>query len=522
MKGLTTTIFLLGLIITNPHSVNAVQLSSASATPVSATIVDQSFASPQLIAPSDGSVTKNPQEPFSWRRPSPLPRYYPLDHYDLYLDGALLAQGIKDDLTLTQEYYYYFIERKGDIFNLFPKFNMAEGYHTWNVVAYNTGEVSSGTGIWKFYIDSQIPYIKLISADNNRLSWDSRSPNSIPSIAKRYLYVGTDPLLTGEVEPGANLQFTLLCPQGVPSCDSITQTFNYSDGKFSHRFSNLLPNKAYAVYLSVTDSAGNSYTFPVFYLIHFLGGPLSFIIPPALVIRPPEAPLLPQPTGVITPPSMSELFPPSEFLPVPPPSPTPPPTKPDTLPSPHAALLPFILAFILIIFGLPTHLAMSQFGTATPLPQTIKFILILLFPFIGNKKYQTHPFTTLEFFNPVNSLHIKTVISDINGRYSLPPQLPKTVFVKAGHHKRLFKPSLISSDLLPKSCIYLYSRDHQNTLERLQQYSMNTRSIPLFVGTITSSISLLISPTHIGILYLYLCLQATFSEYIYLKILTRK
>jgi len=522
VKALITTIFLLITVAANPRSVNAVQLSTSSATPVSATIVDQSFAAPQLISPSDNSVTNNPQEPFSWRRPNPLPRYYPLDHYDLYLDGTLLAQGIKDNLTVTEEYYYYFIERRDDVFKLFPKFNMAEGYHTWNVVAYNTGGISSGTGTWTFFIDSQIPYIKLISADSNRLSWDSRSPASIPSLDKRYLYVSADPLLTGEVEPGANLQFTLLCPEGVPSCDSITQTFNYPNGKFKHRFYNLLPNKAYAVYLSVTDSAGNSYTFPVFYLIHLSGGPFSFIIPPALIVRPPEAPLLPQPTGVVTPPAMSDIFPPSEFLPIPPPSPTPSPIRPITPPSPLTTLLPLILAFILIIFGLPTHLAMSQFGTATPLPQVLKFILLLLFPFIGDKKYQTHPFTTLEFFDSLKSKHIKTTISNINGRYSLPSQLPETILVKASHHKRFFKPSLISSDLLLISCIFLYSRVHENTLERLQRYSMSTRSIPLFIGIITSSVSLIITPSCFSIFYLYLCLQATFSEYIYPQISTRK
>ena len=264
---LATQILLFGF--TTLARVYAVDLyATPSGVPVSANVPEQSFNAPILIDPSNNAVTKNPKEPFSWYRPTPLPASS-LDHYDLYIDDALFAQGIPDGTNRT-EYYSYTIDRKDNVFYVYPKTDRSEGYHTWKVVAYTSSNISSQSETRRFYIDSVVPFIKLTSVDTNQIAWDTSNPSSIPSAENRYLYTSADPLLSGTTEPGVNLQFTLLCPPQITSCNSLTQIFNYPSGSFHHRFYNLLPNHTYTVYLSATDSAGNSVIMPPFYLIYFV------------------------------------------------------------------------------------------------------------------------------------------------------------------------------------------------------------------------------------------------------------
>jgi len=503
------------LLLLYPGLANAQETVPPKGVPVTTTVLDQSFPSPDLISPSDGSVTNNPREPFSFRRVGEVASHITLDHYDLYLDGSLLAQGISHTLASTQEYYFYIVERKDEIFNIYPKFDMAEGYHTWNVNAYSTVGVSSGTGTWRFFIDSITPFIKLNRVDNNRLNWDTRDPSTIPPVQNRYVYVNrADPLLTGEVESNANLQFTVICPP-VGQCQNINQTFNYPDGTFQYRLYDLIPNQTYSVYLSATDAAGNSSILPVFYLIYSTLPPGVRPTPPVTPTTPAVPPALPPPAPIITPPGLSEIFSPAQFLPVPPSAPTPPPAE---LPRPAPAFNLGLLLVIILVFGLPLHLAMSQFGTRTDIGMTHKFLFVLLFPFVGRKQHTTYPFTTIEAYDPADHFNtLSHTISDILGQYSLPEKLPPKVLIRAFHQKRLFKPTIFANQLTTL-CIFLKLKDHENTLQRLENFSMSKRAYPLIAGILTSSIALFIMPSYSLVIYLYLCLQAGFSEYIYPKI----
>lgn len=490
---------------------------------VTATVPEQAFNPPHLISPGNNQITKDPNVTFVWLRPSPLPSS-PLDHYDLYVDGEVFAQNISDSLT-TSDYYFYYIHRDGNQFNLSLKGNLDEGYHTWKVIAYNNAGLSSESETWTFYIDSIPPHIELISADKNTLHWNTANPDTIPSVDQRYIYVTQNPLLTGKVEPYANLQFTLICPYGIPNCTSTTETFNYPSGNWQHRFYNLIPNQTYTVHLTSIDSAGNTIYFPQFYLIYFSGSLGSLITPiptpptPTSIITPPPSipSVTPQPTEIVIPKMPHEIVIPSEFLPIPPRIPTPPPViqkqaeevKPFNF-------LPLIL--FLLVFGLPLHLAMSQFGTNTNIKYTFRFLFTLLFPFIGKKKYTTHPFTTIIFYDPQKTdKQWQTIITDINGHYSLKNEKPENFFIKCFSFNRIFKPVIIPSSLHEVICLYSLLEDRENSLKSLQRSSFTTRSIPLILAILTSSIALYFLPSYFLVIYLYLSLQAAFSEYFYPK-----
>jgi len=435
----------------------------------------------------------------------------------MYLDDNLFAQGVSDGLTRS-EYYFYNIERNVNEFKLFPKSNLSDGYHTWKIIAFSHAGVSADSDTWRFYIDSVDPFIKLTSVDRNRLNWDTRTPSSIPTLERRYLYTSANPLLTGETEPGVNLQYTLLCPIGVTSCTSPTETYNYPNGKFQHRFYNLLPNKTYSVYLATTDAAGNFTILPVFYLIYLSGQ--TVIFPPPATITPPiiptTPPSIPSELPTIEEVPYPELIIPTQFLPIPPAAPTPPPTSYiEPIPTDYSPIF-----FTLLIFGLPLHLLLTQFATATKISLTHKFLFILFFPFLRRRKYTTHPFTTVEIHNAQsNHNHIGTEISDVLGHYSLSSEdLPQSLFIKATHRNRYFKPSLVPGKIFSSLCLYLLPIDQPSTLQRLQTQSMTIRSLPLGIGLLTSCIALIFIPSYVILFYFYLCLQAAFSEYIYPKL----
>lgn len=501
------------LLCPNPAIASTLSATEGGIT-VSASVQATIFPAPALIAPTNGSVTSNPQEPFVWQRPGSLPTGVTLDHYDLYIDGALFAQGISNTLSTPTEYYFYTVKREGDVFTIYPKVDLADGYHTWHVNAYSTDNIESGTGIWQFYVDSTAPYIKLTQADKNNLDWDTQDLSTFPPVADRYLYVGSpDPLLKGEVEPGANLQFTLICPTtpGIP-CTNVNQTENYPDGTFQYRFYGLVPNQTYTIYLSATDAAGNSTLFPVFYLIYFVGLP-GGIVTPTLPPGIPTPSSYPFP-GISPYPVPPEVITPPQFQPQPPISPTPPPPKPPTPVSKPINYVP--LLFFLLVFGLPLHLALSWFGTDTPVGLFFKFLFILLYPFIGKKTFTTHPFTTVEAYDVGNHLEkISRTVADILGKYAFPEKLPAKIFIKAFHIDRFFKPTIFTGKIFPQLCVFLNLKDLPNRLERLQHFSFSIRLIPLLIGILTSAIALYFIPTYFLVIYLYLSLQALFSEYLY-------
>jgi len=486
---------------------------------VTATILSQSFNPPILISPANNSAVNNPIISFSWNRPDPIP-VTPLHHYDFYLDDNIFASSISDSIN-TQEYYYYNITRDNNVFHLDMKYALSEGYHTWKVIAYNSGNISVSSETWKFYIDSITPFISLTNVDTKSYNWNTSIPSSIPDLPKRFLTVNTtDPLLKGNVEPFSNMQIVLLCPQNILNCHNQIWTGNYPSGRWEHRFYGLQKGFTYTALLSATDAAGNSIIFPKFFLTYgpVLPTPFAIITPTGTIS--PTASVTPKPTvyPTLTP---TPEYHPTEIIPiivepVPPVSPTPP--LEITPPTPKYNFFALLLLLI-IVFGLPLHLLMSIIGTGTPIKFIPKFLFILAYPFIGNKKYQSIPLTSLLFYNAKDfSKPWQIKVTDIFGRYSLKEIFPEKIFLKMFSSLRQTKDVIMLGSQLPIICIFAASKAPTNLLERFQKTNMSLRWFPLIIAIITSSIAFVIKPSYFLLIYLYLSLQYTFSEYLYPRI----
>ncbi|HAI22450.1 TPA: hypothetical protein DCP77_01115 [Candidatus Collierbacteria bacterium] len=502
-------LFFVVLLFISGKSSFAIDPNATGSAVVTAEIISQEFNPSTLISPSDNSTTNNPREALVWKRPSPLPAT-PLHHYDVYLDGQVFAASVSDSIT-SQVYYYYTIRRDNDTFYLDTNFDFAQGYHTWKVVAYTTAGTSASSETRTFYIDSIYPFITLKKVDRQTLNWSTTDLTTIPDINQRDLTVtAVNPLLTGSVEPYANMQFILICPQNILNCTNQIYQGNYPTGSWQHRFYGLIRGLVYTVYLSATDAGGNSTIFPEFYLAYGIISPT----PLAVTTPTPTTSVSPEVTPIITP---EVEITPVPFIPVPPISPTPP-LNPTLVPK-----LPLITSnlwfMLLLVLGLPLHLLMTMYGAKIRLILIFRFISVLLFPFFGKKEYQTVPFATLDMYDPEKlDSSWQTKISDIKGFYHLTtPLLPK-IFVKITATNRYWKNIIINCSLLSLTCLFPLPEDPKIHPNRLRKLSLNLRSLPLTVACLTSTIAFITQQNYFFLIYLYLSLQLAYSEYLYPKI----
>ncbi|KKT85745.1 MAG: hypothetical protein UW84_C0023G0009, partial [Candidatus Collierbacteria bacterium GW2011_GWA2_44_99] len=351
------------VLIVIPIPVFAVTNPQTSTSSVSATVQDQSFTAPVLLLPAHNDRLKTARPTFSWLRPSPLP-ITPLNHYDFYLDGAVFASGLADSL-ISVDFYFYSATASAGTFYVTPKTDLAQGYHTWKVIAYNNVDISATSSTRTFYLDSLPPFISVTNVDQTPLTWTTADPTTIPSVENRYLTVTTaNPKVKGAVEA------------------------------------------SYTAKASATDAAGNSTLFPDFF-ITYGSSPTT-----------PAFPTLPLGGTLTPPPNLLATITPAPLTYGPPVSPTPPPKK-DTGRFNSVDLF-YRFLIILIVLGLPTHLIMAAFGTQTPLNFVPKFLFILAFPFLRPKRYQTTPFAFITIFIADKlDKPWQTVVSDIKGFYRL-------------------------------------------------------------------------------------------------------
>ncbi|EKD52845.1 MAG: hypothetical protein ACD_61C00221G0003 [uncultured bacterium] len=479
---------------------------------VSATVPDLSFNPPTLLTPAVNATLNTVRPSFSWLRPSPTPAS-PLSYYDFYLDGAVFAASVSDSLV-SQSYYFYTASASGGIFNISLKTNLSQGYHTWQVIAFTENGISSASETRTFYIDSYPPFISVTKIDKHTLDWSTADPISIPPLENRYLFVSTpDPIIGGKVEASSNIQIILMCPQNIPTCQTQIFTGNISSGLWETHFFGLLPGHTYPVAISATDAAGNTTVFPEFYLTFgttlFPTASPSASVTPSLIL----------PSISLTPPTnLLNIITPGPYIPRTPPSPTPP---PPALPKGPLITLDrfYLFLLILMIFGLPLHLLMTTIGARTPVRFVCKFLLILAFPFLRRKMYQTVPFCFIDIFISDKLDHPwQSVVSDINGNYRLRSPIPEKILIEISAVGRSWKDALVKGSIIPVTCLVPLLTSPQDSRTRLLKGVYDNRVIPIIIALLTSTTAFIIKPSYFILIYLYFTLQYLFSEYIYPKI----
>lgn len=493
--------------------------SRAAQTPVSATVPDLSVNPPILISPGANATVQTTRPTLSWSRPSPLP-ISPLNHFDLYLDGALFASSLSNSLT-SVDFYFYSASASGGIFYVSPKTDLTQGYHTWSVTAFNDAGNSASSETRTFYIDSISPFVSLTSVEELSISWTSSIPASIPAIDSRYFTVQTaSPLLKGGVEAYANFQIILVCPQNIP-CTNQTYTSNAPTALWEHRFSGLINGRTYTLKASATDAAGNSTTFPDFFITYGTSIIVTPSASPSATLTgsptPTTFPELVLPSPVTPPPGLLNVITPTQIVFRPPVSPTPPPVKSPAKFSPIDLFYNFLI--VLIIFGLPLHLTMAAIGTKTPLRFIHQFLFILAYPFLRAKKYRTSAFCFIDIFISDKLDHPwQSVVTDTQGYFNLKSPIPENIYISLSSIGRSWKNNLFKGQIILTSCLFPMPTKPLDDRSRLLKSIYDIRAIPLIVALLTSTTAMIIRPSYFILIYIYFSLQYAFSEYLYPKI----
>lgn len=513
-------------------SMNYVTEIHASTSTVSATVVDQSFNAPVLIAPAANTALNTTRPTFSWNRPSPTPST-PLNHYDLYIDNQVFAASVSDSV-IYQDYYFYTASASAGVFYISLKTDLAQGTHSWKVIAVNNAGTTATSETRTFYIDSLPPFISVTKVDQKVLTWNTSIPSSIPDVQSRYLNVTTsNPLIKGGVEISSNFKITLVCPQNIPNCTNQIYTANIPSGLWEYRFSNLLSGRTYTVKASATDAGGNSTIFPDFFItygavvaptVKVTSTPtpslaLTPTITPTSTISATPSPTLPFPETTLTPPpGLLAVITPVPFAYNPPESPTPPPPKKDTTTAQPIDLF-YNFLLVLVILGLPLHLLMSIIGSETPLSFIHKFLFVLAFPFLRNKKYRTTPFTFMNIFISDKLDHPwQSVVSDIRGYFDLKSPIPENIFINLSAFGRTWKDNLYKGIAIPITCLFPIPVKQLDAHSRLLKTVYDIRTIPLAIACLTSITVFIIKPSYPVLIYIYFSLQYLFSEYVYPRI----
>ncbi len=471
----------------------------------SATIPDSSVSAPNLRNPSDGAYTKNPFESFSWQRSTSDTG---IDHYTAYRDGIIVA----DNITHADKQATSIFSGSVDSSYVYLTFKgaLSEGTHTWRVIATGSEGITASSETWTFIVDTTIPDIILKSVDKNTMYWATHDPSTIPPWEQRQLIVTTsNPLISGKVEANSNIKFSLSSGQTV--------TVFEADGNWEHRFRNLTKNVTYSVFITATDAAGNTNSFPEFTITYLQGQALQVIPTPAPTI--PISPAL-----SVIPTVVEESFPPAipEYR-LPPSAPTiEPPSLRGALPRSNLYRSPREYArddgVWLILFGLLLHLTMTFYGAGIHLAHLPGFLYTLCFPFLGKKAYEINPFfATVAIFDPANLSHeFFSWVSNIKGKISLEFPNPRQIFIqltRPGYEKQSL---LLTTAAIPEgTVIKLKPKDHPSRLERFKTFTLSWRGLPLIIADLTSLVVLILAPSLPVAFYFGLATTLTFSEYIY-------
>ncbi len=503
-----------------PQSAFALTKTVTSTASVSATVVEQTFTPAKLISPTNGSITTNPFEPFVFRQAVSTNG---ISHYDLYIDGQIVAGNISDTALNQDAYFYTTIRNSYDnIIYVYLKNRLAEGSHIWHVNSFSNGGTTVDSDYWRFTLDSITPIIILTNVDQNRMYWTTNDPTTIPPEDQRHLLLRSNsPLLQGKVEAFANLKISVICPVSAPiDCQSTSITTNYPDGTWQDRLHNLLPNVEYLVYLIAVDAANNINNFPVFYITFPTGAKPTATASPIV----PSPSIIPSPNvgegqGGVFAPNISL----GDYFRQPPPAPPlniTPSTPPLNLRGGGEVILPYL--YFLIFFGLLIHLLMTLYGAQIRLSQTFPFLLNLLLPILGPKPNQVEPFfTTIAIFDPdkLNQaayITVSNILAKANIKF---PDHPENIFIRLTRPGyEVFKAISQKSQLKPGTPLKLKPKDHPSALERLQLLSLSTRVIPLLIADITSGIVLLLAPGYFVLFYFLISLDLTYAEYLFPKI----
>ena len=172
---------------------------------------------------------------------------------------------------------------------------------------------------------------------------------------------------------------------------------------------------------------------------------------------------------------------------------------------------------MLLILGLPVHLLSSSYSLGIKVSLFPKFLFVFGFPFLRSSNSQTTPFTQISLYDATKPLKkVFETLSDINGQYRLPANLPNQILVKLKSQGKDWKDQVVTKNQIISSCLYPYQKKFKTQSDQLKSFTYNNlRVIPLIVAIVSSGLALIYLRNIYTISYFYFSVQYLYSEYFY-------
>lgn len=202
---------------------------------------------PFLISPANLSFVTTRTPTFVWR--AAIDDYI-MGHYQLWIDGKLFLDSIP--LVSTKHALYTLqYDPITEQYSLTLKKALAEGTHTWKIIAVDAAGHSNSSATWSFTIDTQAPQFVIHQIGTLPVAISAYDSATIPTRPIELLE--NEPALRGIGEPNSVITLTLITEDGSTLIYTTTIDQN---GKWMIQLPILPRNQVITLNFVIEDQAG--------------------------------------------------------------------------------------------------------------------------------------------------------------------------------------------------------------------------------------------------------------------------
>lgn len=203
---------------------------------------------PVLIAPENGSAhTQTPS--FSWQASTDE---IGVVGYDMYLDGEVWLSDLGVDSESTASYALVY-DGLSDSFTLTLSNNLADGTHTWKIVAKDLADNQTSSTTWSFSQDTQAPTFVIDTIDSISVAISATDPSTVPS--STLTITNNEPVLTGHGEANSTFVLRVVRQENQAQVDELTGSID-GTGAWSLHLNTLPRDVTLELNFTITDAFG--------------------------------------------------------------------------------------------------------------------------------------------------------------------------------------------------------------------------------------------------------------------------
>lgn len=239
---------------------------------VTASVSDNEDPSvPILVAPENNATVTTSTPDFVWKQSTDN---FGISKYQLVLDGEILFDSIPTSTADRPDFQLVFSSETGE-YILTPTAALADGTHTWKIIAFDLHGNTASSVTWTFTIDTTAPTFLITTIESYQTSISAQDLLTVPS--EPFVLSENQPTLSGTGEALSQVSLQVTLPDGT---STYYQFVIDEAGNWTVTLGTLPRDTVIDLDFVITDPAGN---------VSLLSNVL-LILPTSVVIIPPLGP----------------------------------------------------------------------------------------------------------------------------------------------------------------------------------------------------------------------------------------